>query len=148
VHGTTHELPIERFERERGELIAVAGQPRFALARSVSRIVAEDWLVSFEANRYSVAFRLIGQTVSAKREGAWLRIRHRNELVAEHPLAAGKHQVRILPEHGPGAAARNQRSRRSLAPPAPGERAGLLPEVEVRDLALYETLCSIEAVRS
>jgi transposase len=148
VHGTTHELPIERFERERGELIAVAGQPRFALARSVSRIVAEDWLVSFEANRYSVPFRLIGQTVSAKREGAWLRIRHRNELVAEHPLAAGKHQVRILPEHGPGAAARNQRSRRSLAPPAPGERAGLLPEVEVRDLALYETLCSIEAVRS
>jgi transposase len=151
VHGTTHERPIERFERERGHLVALAGQPGFALARSVSRIVAEDWLVSFEANRYSVPFRLVGQTVSVKREGEWLRIRHRDELVAEHALLAGKHQVRILPEHGPGAAARNQRSRRAVAPPAPGERAGLLPEVEIRDLALYESLCAStggEEVRS
>lgn len=147
VHGTTHERPLERFERERTHLIALAGQPGFALARSVSRIVAEDWLVSFEANRYSVPFRLIGQTVSVKREGEWLRIRHRDELVAEHPLAAGKHQVCILPEHSPGAAARNQRSRRP-APPAPGARAGLLPEVEIRDLALYESLCAGEEVRS
>jgi hypothetical protein len=30
--------------------------------------------VSFEANRYSVPFRLVGQTVSVKREGEWLRI--------------------------------------------------------------------------
>ncbi|TAK84439.1 MAG: IS21 family transposase [Betaproteobacteria bacterium] len=142
VHGTTHELPIERFAREREHLTALAGQPGFALARSVSRIVAEDWLVSFAANRYSVPFRLIGQTVSVQREGEWLRIRHRDELVAEHPLLAGKHQVRILPEHGPGAAARNQRSRRSAASPAPGEQAALLPQVEIRDLALYESLCA------
>jgi hypothetical protein len=143
VHGTTHERPIERFERERKHLLALAGQPGFALARSVSRIVPGDWLVSFEANRYSVPFRLIGQTVSVKREGEWLRIRHRDELVAEHPLAAGKHQVRILPEHSPGAAARNQRTRRSVA--VPGGREALLPQVEVRDLALYEQLCAAAA---
>lgn len=147
VHGTTHERPIERFARERGHLIALAGQPGFALARSVSRIVPGDWLVSFEANRYSVPFRLVGQTVSVKREGEWLRIRHRDELVAEHALLAGKHQVRIVPEHGPGAAARNQRSRRSAAP-APAERDRLLAEVEIRDLALYESLCAGQEVCS
>ena len=142
VHGTTHELPLERFAREREHLTALAGQPGFALARSVSRIVAEDWLGSFAANRYSVPFRLIGQTVSVQREGEWLRIRHRDELVAEHPVLASKHQVRILPEHGPGATSRNQRSRRSLSPPAPGAQAALHSQVEIRDLALYESLCA------
>jgi len=142
VHGTTHELPLERFAREREHLTALAGQPGFALARSVSRIVAEDWLVSFEANRYSVPFRFIGQTVSLKREGEWLRVRHRDELVAEHPLLAGKHQVRILPEHGPGATARNQRNRRSVSPPASRAQATLHSQVEIRDLALYESLCA------
>jgi transposase len=149
VHGTTHERPVERFEREREHLIALAGQPGFQLARSVSRIIAEDWLVSYAANRYSVPFRLIGQTVSVQREGEWLRIRHRDELVAEHPLLAGKHQVRILPEHGPGATARNRRTRRAAAPPAPGTQE--VPQVEIRDLALYEQLCApttIEEVAS
>ena len=145
VHGTTHERPIERFERERKHLLVVGGQPGFALARSVTRIVAEDWLVSFEANRYSVPFRLVGQTVNVKREGEWLRVRHRDELVAEHPLLAGKHQVRILPEHGPGAAARNQRSRRSVSALASATQASLHPQVEIRDLALYESLCTSAA---
>jgi hypothetical protein len=139
VHGTTH----ERSSASRASVSISSRSPsQRILARSVSRIVAEDWLVSFAANRYSVPFRLIGQTVSVQREGEWLRIRHRDELVAEHPLLAGKHQVRILPEHGPGAAARNQRSCRSVSPPAPGAQGALHPQVEIRDLALYESLCA------
>jgi transposase len=146
VHGTTHERPIERFARERPHLMALAAQPSFSLARSVSRIVAEDWLVSFAANRYSVPFRLIGQTVSVKREADRLQIRHRDELVAEHPILAGRHQVRILPEHGPGAAARNQRRHRLVSTAAThGPRSPLL-EVEVRDLALYEQLCGAASI--
>jgi transposase len=142
VHGTVHELPIERFERERPHLMARGGQPGFALARSVSRIVAEDWLVSFETNRYSVPFGLIGHTVSVRREGERLRIRHRDEIVAEHPVLAGKYQVRSLPEHSPGAIARNQRRAPRGAPAPAGSARALLPEVEVRDLALYEQLCA------
>lgn len=146
VHGTTHERPIERFERERAHLIARAGQPGFALAKSVSRIVAEDWLVSFGANRYSVPFGLIGQTVSVKREGEQVHIRHREALVAEHALLAGRHQVCILPEHGPGAAARNQRRRRLFSTATTHRPTSPLPEVEVRDLALYEQLCGAAGI--
>jgi transposase len=145
VHGTTHEVPLERFAREREQLTALAGQPGFALARSVSRIVPEDWLVSFEANRYSVPFGLVGHTVSVKREGDRLHIRHRDELVAEHPVLAGKYQVRLLPEHGPGASARNQRSRHAGLAAAPAAQPALLPQVEIRDLAFYEQLCAPQA---
>lgn len=141
IHGTTHERPLERFGRERATLLPMANQPGFGLARSVSRIVAQDWLVSFAGNRYSVPFRLIGQTVAVKREGERVEIRHRNELVAEHPLLASKHRIHLLPEHGPGAAARNQRRRRA-APGSIERSGGGIPEVEIRDLALYDSLCA------
>ncbi len=51
----------------------------------------------------------------------------------------GRHQLRLLPEHGPGASARTARriqsTRLSRAPATPA-----LLDVEVRDLALYEAL--------
>jgi transposase len=140
VHGTTHERPIERFPEERRHLLPTRGQPSFRLEARQSRIVADDWLVSFETNRYSVPFALIGQLVEILRRDGQVRIFHRGRVVAEHPELAGKYQVRILPEHGPGAIARTARRGRSSAG---GDRLGArapLPEVEVRDLAIYEAL--------
>jgi hypothetical protein len=58
--------------------------------------------------------------------------------VAEHPELAGRHQLRILPEHGPGAIARTVRHRHSTAPTR--RPRGVEPVVEVRDLALYDAL--------
>jgi hypothetical protein len=58
--------------------------------------------------------------------------------VAEHSELHGKYQLRILPEHGPGASARTVRSRHSTAP---GARAAVPPPaVEIRDLAVYDAL--------
>lgn len=42
LHGTTHEPPIVRVERERGQLVSLAGQRGFQQEARVSRIVAED----------------------------------------------------------------------------------------------------------
>lgn len=140
LHGTTHEAPLTRFERERGHLTLLTGQRGFQHEMRLSRIVAEDYLVSFDTNRYSVPFRLIGQRVEAQRRGDTLHIFHRDHEVATHPVLLGRHQFRIVPEHGPGAIARLSRQRRStLSEPSP--RAGALPEVEIRDLACYEALC-------
>lgn len=140
LHGTTHEEPLVRFGRERGHLLPLASQRGFRHEMRVSRIVAEDYLVSFDTNRYSVPFRLIGQRVEAHRRGDTLHIFHRDHEVAAHPVLPGRHQFRILPEHGPGAIARLPRQRRStISEPSP--RAGSLPEVEIWDLACYEALC-------
>jgi len=138
VHGTTHELPIARFERERTAMLPTRGQPGFALAAHHSRIVASDYLVSFGANRYSVPFHLIGQTVQVHRSGEQLSFFHRGKLVASHALAPGKYQLQIQPEHGPGAIARNARKR--YAPPSSAAHSSLLEQVEIRDLSLYEQL--------
>jgi hypothetical protein len=103
--------------------------------------VAEDYLVSFESNRYSVPFTLIGQTVEVTRRGGHLHITHRGTLVAAHEELTGKYQLRIRPEHGPGAIARTARRIASSLPTARGPAP--LPEVEIRDLAIYEALGAI-----
>ena len=139
IHGTTHERPADRFAREQSALIATGGQPGFRLEASQPRRVADDYLVSFETNRYSVPFTLIGQTVEVTRRSGRLHLTHRGRLVAEHEVLPGKYQVHILPEHGPGAIARTTRRVHS-SPFADRAGRGALPEVEIRDLGIYDTL--------
>jgi len=138
VHGTTHERPLDRFGREAATLVPTGSQPSFRLEAPLHRIVADDWLVSVDTNRYSVPFTLVGQPVEIQRRAGMLRVQHRGALVAEHPELSGRHQVRILPEHGPGAIARTARSPRSTGSAQPAGH--LAPVVEIRDLALYDAL--------
>lgn len=143
VHGTTHEVPLARFEREWPHLLPSHPHPSFLLEATVSRVVARDWLVSFRGNRYSVPFRLIGKIVEVQAREGTVRIFHRGDCVAEHPERLGRHALTIAPEHGPGAVVRNARSRFADGPsqrPDP-----LLLEVEVRDLALYDRLAGLVA---
>ena len=142
VHGTTHELPIERFAAEAPALTPLAGRAGFLGAMPRSRVVASDLLVTIEANRYSVPWRLIGMTVEVLRVGEAWQIRHRGALVAEHAVLTGRHALSVKPEHGPGALARNARKRYADAVlragrPATGERFSV---VEQRDLAIYEQI--------
>jgi len=141
VHGTTGQVPLERFAQECVHLLPTHRHPSFLTDALVSRIVARDWLVSFRNNRYSVPFRLIGQTVQVQARDGEVQIFHRDNLVATHRLRDGRHELSIQPEHGPGAVARNARHRY-------GEQRATrsdVPElkVEVRDLALYDSLCEV-----
>lgn len=143
IHGTTHERPIDRFEREREALIKTGGQPSFLQAMVRERLVAEDWLISVDANRYSVPFGLIGKTVHVIREGGDLVVRHGLKEVARHTVLPGKHQLSIKPEHGPGAAPRNTHRRQSdvaATEPVLHRAVEDAQEVQVRDLFIYEQL--------
>ena len=146
IHGTTHERPIDRFAREREHLIATTAQPSFKLQARAMRRVAEDYLVSFETNRYSVPFTLIGKSVEVERQGEQLCIDHRGEVIASHTVLAAKHQCVILPEHGPGPIARNARRRYRRTPSPASCQPQSLPEVEVRDLSVYEQLAAASAL--
>lgn len=138
VHGTTHQRPIDRFVAEQPALMATGGHPSFQLEATQARIVPTDYLIAFEANRYSVPFTLIGQTVDVRRRHGQVEISHRGRLVACHPELPGRYQLAILPEHGPGAIARTARQRHATPPlvsPPP-----VMPAVEIRDLACYDAL--------
>ena len=140
VHGTVHERPIERFAREAPALLRTVDQPSFFQALRRSRVVAEDWLVAIDANRYSVPWRLIGKKIDVVRVGDTWQISHQGAVVAEHPVLSGRHHVHVDPAHAPGAVTRNARTRFSDLPtstPTP------LPDIEVRDLAVYERLLEV-----
>jgi hypothetical protein len=139
VHGTTHVQPIARFAEEARSLVPTHGHASFLAAMVRERVVAEDWLVSIDSNRYSVPCRLIGQTVHVVREADRWVIRHRGQVVAEHAVLDGRAQLSVRPEHGPGAASRNARSRYGKPRAMSREPAGL-NDVEVRDLGVYDRL--------
>jgi hypothetical protein len=139
-HGTTHQRPIDRFVDEAAALAPTAGHASFLQAMVRERVVADDWLVSIDGNRYSVPFMLIGKRVQVVRQGGSWVIRHRGAMVAEHPVLAGRAQLSVQPGHGPGAAARNARQR--FATPGSSATADPAPEVEVRDLAVYEEIAA------
>jgi transposase len=137
VHGTTHQRPIDRFAEEAQHLLPRGGRPGFRLEARFPRIVATDYLVSLDTNRYSVPFSLIGQTVEVERRDGQVRVLHQGRVVVTHAELTGRHGLRVLPEHGPGAVARNARLRTST-PAGPPRGIPTDAEVEERDLATYE----------
>lgn len=144
-HGTTHEPPLVRFAREAHALTPLAGRAGFLAAMPRSRVVASDWLVSIDANRYSVPWRLIGATVEVLRVGGHWQIRHRGAVVAEHAVREGCYGLSVNPEHGPGALARNARTRYAERACAVERHAAAAPfaVVEQRDLSIYEQMLEV-----
>ena len=55
VHGTTHEVPLQRFAAER--LTPLEGRLPYVREQVRHRIVARDVLVAIEGSRYSVPVR-------------------------------------------------------------------------------------------
>ena len=71
-----------------------------------------------------------------------MRILHRGRAVATHAELTGRYQLAVLPEHGPGAVARNARLRSStpLGPPRTLARDAI--DVQQRDLTTYDALAA------
>jgi len=134
IHGTTHQKPIELFEQEKVLLLDHRGRPPYRIQERAVRHVSRDCLVSFETNRYSVPFRLVGQPVEVQSEGELIRIYQNGQLLATHPRCPGTYQVQLDQAHYWGLLPRepivNQPFRSQIRE----------EEVQVRDLALYEAL--------
>jgi hypothetical protein len=75
VHGTTGEVPIERFRRaEPSALRSITEVPAFAMARELVRKVQADCVIEVDSNAYSAPWRLMGETVRVTILGDLLRI--------------------------------------------------------------------------
>jgi transposase len=85
IHGTTHEAPIVRFDRE--ERAALRPLPMRALPRRQQRLrlrVAHDALVDIDTVRYSVPHGLVRDHVDVVVEEQAVRIFHGATVVATH----------------------------------------------------------------
>lgn len=99
VHGTTGEAPIARFrEKEAAALRPLEGRTTFQPIRECVRRVHADACVELETNRYSLPWRLIGETVTVLMNEQ-VRILHAGQEVAVHTRLAGQRRASIQREH-------------------------------------------------
>ncbi len=99
VHGTTGEVPLERFDREEAKALRPLGaRGGFHPIRECVRRVHSDACVEIETNRYSVPWRLIGETVTVL-ANEQIRVLHAAVEVAVHVRLAGQRRSSIQREH-------------------------------------------------
>jgi transposase len=137
VHGTTHELPAQRFARsEAAALSAVDARPPAPQERMESRVVPRDGLVAVEANRYPVPLSWAGHTVRVHLLTEEIVLGRDGEDLVRHGRLLGKHQV--APWNGLPRSASAARVAAEGPPrfdPTYLARAG---DVEVRGMDQYE----------
>jgi transposase len=100
LHGTTHEAPIVRFDRE--ERQALRPSPVRALPRREQRLrrrVAHDAFVDVDAVRYSVPHRLVRDYVEVVVEEQTVRIFHGTTVVATHARSLEPFERIVDPGH-------------------------------------------------
>ena len=142
VHGTTHERPAERFEREREALIAVDLRPAPPRERVETRTVAKDAFVAVETNRYPVPFEWAEQDVTVRILFEEIVVHGPVEQVVRHQRLTGRHQVarwlgppRSLPARG--------RSLQTSPPRFSPDAHERLGHVEIRPLEVYESFVEV-----
>lgn len=85
IHGTTGEPPQLRFERqERAALRPLPAKGPFLQVRELNRKVHSDACVELDTNRYSVPWKLIGESVTVSVADQQVRIHYAGQQVACH----------------------------------------------------------------
>ena len=110
-HGTTGEVPLERFARETERLRPCAGRPPFGQLRDLVRTVHADCAVVVDTNAYSVPWRLIGERVRV--------------VVSGGRVGVASTRARASPADAPSAP-RNGMSTRTPNSSAPGPGTGTM----------------------
>jgi transposase len=103
IHGTTHEAPMVRFERD--ERQALRPLPVRVLPRREQRLrrrVAHDAFVDVDTVRYSVPHRLVRDHVDVVIEDQMVRIFHGSTLVAMHARSLEPFDRVVDPAHYAG----------------------------------------------
>ena len=102
-HGTTHEAPIVRFERdERGQLRPLPDRALPRRTQRVRRRVALDAFVDVDTVRYSVPHRLVRDHVEVAVGDDRVEIFHGTEIVATHPRSTEPFARVVNPQHYAG----------------------------------------------
>ena len=84
VHGTTGEPPVVRFEREAAALKPLPAKAPFLQVRELNRRVHTDACIELDTNRYSVPWKLIGESVTVIVAERQVRVLYAGQEVACH----------------------------------------------------------------
>jgi transposase len=136
IHGTTFEIPAERFKSE--NLKAIDGIPPFSSIRELTRKISRDSYISYIGNRYSVPYKYAGREARVQIEGNRLSILVGLEKVCEHEILAGSHRISRDKEHFRGLLSEVLKENKARS----NRNSPILrfsgPVVEARPLSVYD----------
>jgi transposase len=89
VHGTTHEVVSQRFEREKPRLQGLPARA-FDTSYRVYRKVCKDCTVRFEGNSYVVPHTLVRENIVLRVKGGFMRIFDDDRLMVTYEIPEGK----------------------------------------------------------
>jgi len=137
-HGTTHEIPFDRLQRE--NLKSMAGIPAYRLRREERRKISREAYISYLGNRYSVPYRYAGRDAVLELHDDQMIVRVGTEIICSHTVVPGHARIVREKEHFAGLLAEAMRcNAQSGAASRPLFRM-IEPEVEHRPLSVYEGL--------
>jgi transposase len=139
VHGTTGEPPMQRFERdERHTLKPLQAKAPFLQVRELTRRVHSDACIELDTNRYSVPWKLIGESLTVVVAERQVRVLYAGEEVACHVQNLGRRCTVIERSHLAGIVGAHLVGvswlPRPAAPPSP------VPAELLRPLLEYESV--------
>lgn len=136
VHGTTHEIPLERLKEEK--LILLDQVPPYKVVRIETRKVSSDCYISYLGNKYSVPYIFAGRAVELHISDGKFQVCVGNERICEHEILPGNCRVFRKKEHFQGLLSeilkQNSICRNTSNPPLKFSS----PKVEKRSLEIYE----------
>ena len=100
VHGTTHEIPVERRKRE--NLNSISAVPGYFTHKKETRKVSRECYVSYRGNRYSVPWKYAGRECTVIEESQNLIFLIDGNAVADHGIMAGTGRISRKKEHFDG----------------------------------------------
>jgi len=140
VHGTTHEIPVERLKSE--SLKTLTSTPPYVVRREEVRKVTRDGYVSYQGNRYSVPYHYAGRSVVLEIAGERMTVIQGSECLCSHVVVPGRSRVVREKEHFKGllslAMKCNSQHRKTTKPLF----RMIGPEVERRPLSVYDRFSS------
>lgn len=138
VHGTTHEIPIERHKLE--ELKPIDAIPEYFTIREETRKISRDCYISYLGNKYSVPYHLAGREATLQVLDNKFRVVVNGNQVCEHELLAGSGRVSRNKDHFKGLL--NDILKENIG--AMNKTKSTLkfsePKVQERPLSVYEAL--------
>ena len=141
VHGTTHQPVSELWQQERLHLQPLAGRAPYPFVPETVRRVSRDAFVCYQTNRYSVPWLWAGQEVSVRERDGQVHIFRLSEQIAVHALCGRRYQTLTNPAHHADIPFSQGASKKGKA------RITIRvdePQVQVRELSVYEDLCLSE----
>lgn len=143
-HGTTFEIPFERFKDE--NLRSIHSIPPYLVRRREERRISKDCYISLYGNRYSVPWQYARREAVIEILEQRIQIEVDGLVIAEHVLLEGRHESSRKKEHFEGLLKAVRDETKGKMPPISRDK---IPDkssnsVEKRCLAEYDQLAGGE----